>query len=228
MSKTDRAWGWDVSALLYEKTYGPLAHQLDDEVLSHLGERLAGAVVADCGCGPGVVAQKLLQRGAACVFAIDASFAMLRQVPPRAGLEPVLGRVTPELLAALSLRVEPAGFDLVLFKRSLYQRPAEARALLRAARSLLRARGEIVIVHPEGDWRRYAFGAPFRWRRCTPYHLVNRALSLGAVWARAEQYALYTRDELRALVEGVAGASSVQILPSAQASFNLIALRGSP
>src|SRR5512145_2616705 len=102
MSQKD--WGWDVSALLYEKTYGPLSHQLDEDVFSFLGDRLRGAVVVDSGSGPGVVTRKFAERGAAKVFAIDGSAAMLRRVPRHPAIELVHGRVEPSLLLNLARR----------------------------------------------------------------------------------------------------------------------------
>jgi hypothetical protein len=41
-----------------EWSYVQVAHQID-ELPGVRGERLVGAVVADCGCGPGVVTEKL-------------------------------------------------------------------------------------------------------------------------------------------------------------------------
>lgn len=225
------SWGWDISALFYAHTYGPLAHELDNAVFRYLGQDegtekcLEGAVVADCGCGPGVVVKKLAAQGASRVFAIDVSQKMLEQVIATAEVETVLASVTPELLVDLALGVRPTGFDLILFKRSLYQPRPEALRILETAFSLLRPGGKIVIVHPEGDWKRYAFGTPARVRRHTPYHLFNRAVSLGAVLVGAEDYAVYTRAELLALAEEAVGADSVELIPTNQNAFNLVAIQ---
>jgi SAM-dependent methyltransferase len=218
-------WGWNVSALFYERTYGPLAHQLDEDVFRYLGARVQQGVVVDAGCGPGVVVRKFIERGADKVFAVDVSSAMLKQVPAHPRVEPVLGSVSPQLLVDLAFRSTPVGFDILLFKRSLYQSRTAARELLETAFSLLRPGGRIVVVHPEGDWKRYAFGAPGRLRSHTPYHLFNRAVSLGAVWVGAEEYALYTREQLFSLLESVGGADAVESIPSQQGAFNLFALR---
>ena len=64
-----RLWAWHLSALVYEWSYVQVAHQIDEDCLAFLGERLIGAVVADCGCGPGVVTEKLVRAGAALVVA---------------------------------------------------------------------------------------------------------------------------------------------------------------
>lgn len=67
-----RALGaWHLSALMYAWAYIHVAHQIDEDCLAYLGERVVGMLVADCGCGPGVVTEKLLRAGAARVVAID-------------------------------------------------------------------------------------------------------------------------------------------------------------
>ncbi|MFN7145111.1 MAG: class I SAM-dependent methyltransferase, partial [Myxococcota bacterium] len=66
------SWAWEISARFYRRTYGPLAHGLDDQLFAVLGD-VTGKVVADVGCGPGVVVRKFLERGAAKVYAIDVS-----------------------------------------------------------------------------------------------------------------------------------------------------------
>ena len=88
-----RHWTWCLSAPFYARTYDDLAHQLDKDLFAYLGRRTQGAVVADCGCGPGVVTKKFLQRGAGRVFAIDLNAAMLHQVRERLADAVTAGRV---------------------------------------------------------------------------------------------------------------------------------------
>src|SRR5215468_11491556 len=76
-------WAWHLSALVYEWSYVHVAHQIDEDVLACLGERLIGAVVADCGCGPGVVTEKLVRAGAALVVAIDVNASMMKRARAR-------------------------------------------------------------------------------------------------------------------------------------------------
>src|SRR5712691_13101306 len=76
-------WAWHLSALVYEWSYVQVAHQIDEDCLGYLGERLIGAVVADCGCGPGIVTEKLLQAGACRVVAIDANASMIERAQAR-------------------------------------------------------------------------------------------------------------------------------------------------
>jgi SAM-dependent methyltransferase len=222
---SSRLWAWDVSALFYSKTYGPLAHQLDEELFAYLGKDLEGAVVADCGCGPGIVSRKLVERGAGKVFAIDSNPQMLRQVPPLPQIVSVQAVAEEGILEKLCVQQAWEGFDLVLFKRSLYQDRPDALRLLRSTYQHLRPGGRIAIVHPERSVLAYAFGDPPRLHRHTPYHLFNRALSVFGVLTGAEQYALYTRDELSDLAAEVAGSDKVERIPSAQRAFNLIAIR---
>src|SRR5499426_4643731 len=78
-----RLWAWHLSALVYEWSYVQVAHQIDEDCLAFLGERLLGAVVADCGCGPGVVTEKLVRAGASRVVAIDANASMIERARAR-------------------------------------------------------------------------------------------------------------------------------------------------
>ena len=73
-----RVWAWNLSALVYTWSYIKLAHQIDSDFLTYLEKRLVGAIVADCGCGPGIVAAKLLVAGASLVVAIDVNAEMIK------------------------------------------------------------------------------------------------------------------------------------------------------
>lgn len=217
--------GWDLSALAYAWTYGPLSHQLDRDLLAYLGDSVWGATVADCGCGPGIVAQKLVSQGAARVFAIDASGHMLRQIPRDYRVVPI--QATMESLPLDRLRKEYAGngFDVVLFKRSLYMDGESALTVLLNAYENLRPGGCIAIVHPEKTLSRYLFGAFPRIGRHTLYHLFNRTVSVIGEALGVESYARYTRSELFYLAASVAGMRQVEAIPSRQRAFNLIAIR---
>lgn len=218
-------WAWNVSALVYRWTYGPLAHELDRCVVQHLGGDLRGRVVGDIGCGPGVVTRALLAAGAERVIAVDVIAAMLDQVRDVEGAVPVEARVVPELFPVLRAAHAPEGFDAFLFKRSLYHPRAEALEVLRAAYAALRPGGVICVVHPEGSLTRYAFGEPRRLRSHTPYHLFNRTISTLGVLLGAEQYTVYRRDDLMKLAGEVAGPACVEPVPCGTAAFNLVAIR---
>lgn len=221
----NRLIGWDLSALTYVWTYGRLSHQLDSDLITYLGDRLKGAIVADCGSGPGVVAHKLVSQGAAKVFAIDASAQMLRRIAPDSRIVPV--QATMESLPLDRLQREQAmgGFDLVLFKRSLYMKRSAAIAVLTNAYGHLRPGGCIAIVHPEKRLARYLFGGTRRVGGYTAYHLFNRTVSLITRFLGAHSYALYTRDDLLHLAAAVAGAQHVDPIPSRQRAFNLVVIR---
>lgn len=223
--KNRSIWAWNISALFYKRTYGPLAHQLDEDLFSYLGEDLKGAVVADCGCGPGVVSRKLVGRGAQRVFAIDANPLMLRQLEVVPQIIPIEAKVEEGIFDRLEKEWGQQGLDLILFKRSLYQDRPQAVEVLRSAYRHLNPGGRVVIVHPEGSWRVYAFGDPPRLHRHTPYHLFNRAISLLGVLAGIESYALYTREELLALALEASPEASVELIPSQQRAFNLVSLQ---
>ena len=218
--------GWDISAITYSLTYGPLAHRLDDDVLAYLDGHLRDAVVADLGCGPGVVTRKFLDAGAARVIAVDVSRKMLEQVADHPRVVPMQATMEGRPLDTLveQGRAPDAGVDVILFKRSLYMDRAAALEVLRDSYAHLNPGGCIVIVHPEKSLRLYAFGRPPRLRSCTAYHLFNRTISRLAVLFGMESYTLHTRQELLSLAAEVAGEVQVREIPSDQRSFNLVAI----
>jgi SAM-dependent methyltransferase len=231
--KQPRLWAWYVSALVYEWSYTRVAHQTDTDLLRYLGDRIVGATVADCGCGPGVVAEKFLRAGASRVVAIDANAGMVSKARARLAKAIVTGQVIvqhasyeDETLPRLRQKVLGAcGFDVVLFKRSLYMpRPRALQTLYKAA-STLCTKGMMVIVHPERSLSRYAFAPPFGVTRYTSFHLLNRAVSRVAEWSGMEEYTLYSRRELLALLREAIPAASVELIPSQQRPYNLVALQ---
>src|SRR5215470_6088702 len=142
-----RLWAWHLSALVYEWSYIHVAHQIDEDFLDYLGERMVGAVVADCGCGPGVVTEKLLQAGAARVVAIDANASMIERAKARLTKRVTTGKVVVcqtsheanTLTGICQQALGGHGFDIVLFKRSLYMPRQRALLTLRHAATALRA-----------------------------------------------------------------------------------------
>jgi len=146
-------WAWHLSALVYEWSYVQVAHQIDEDFLGYLGERVLGAVVADCGCGPGVVTEKLLQAGASRVVAIDANASMIERARARLAKGVATGQVLvchasheADTLAGVRQRaLAGRGFDIVLFKRSLYMPRQRALLTLRQA-----AGGPVCQRHDRG------------------------------------------------------------------------------
>jgi SAM-dependent methyltransferase len=218
---------------VYEWSYVQVAHQIDADCLEYLGERLVGAVVADCGCGPGVVTEKLLQAGAARVVAIDVNASMIERARVRLAKRVATGNVLvchasheAGTLTGVRQRILAGrGFDIVLFKRSLYMPRQRALLTLRQAAAALQAHGMIVVVHPERSLLRYAFAPPFGLTSYTPLHLVNRAISRLLEWSGMEEYTLYTCHELLALLREAVPGAQVQRLPSQQRPYNLVALQ---
>jgi SAM-dependent methyltransferase len=218
--------GWDISALTYSLTYGPLAHRLDSDVLGYLDGAIRDAVIVDLGCGPGIVTRKFIDAGARQVIAVDVSSKMLEQVGdhPRIVTMQATMESYPFNRLVKEGRTSEAGVDVILFKRSLYMNRATALEILRNSYSHLNPGGCIVIVHPERSLRLYAFGKPPRLRSCTVYHLFNRTISRLAVLFGMESYTLHTREELISLAADVAGEEQVRQIPSGQRSFNLLAI----
>ena len=227
-----RFLAWYLSALVYEWSYIQVAHQIDADFLDYLGERVVGAVVADCGCGPGVVTEKLLQAGAARVVAVDANASMIERAKVRLAKRVATGKVVvcqasheAGILAWVRQQdLGGRGFDIVLFKRSLYMPRQRALLALRHAAAALRAKGMIVVVHPERSLVRYAFAPPFGLTSYTPFHLINRAISRALEWCGMEEYTLYTCRELLALLHEAVPEAHVERLPSQQRPYNLVAL----
>lgn len=229
-----RQLSWYVSAVFYRYSYIGLAHQLDDDLFAYLGNRLNGILAADCGCGPGRVTEKLLAHGVGHILAVDHNAPMLRQLEAR-----LLPAVRAGRVLALHSRLYPAlfseylakkdaysGYGLILFKRSLYMPPMEALSLLRAAAVSLISGGTLVVVHAERSLRHYAFLPGMKLAPYTPFHLVNRFFSrLGHVLGLGE-YSLYTRHELVELLSQAAADRPVEIIPSRQRAYNLVAITG--
>lgn len=230
-----RLWAWNLSAFVYEWAYIQVAHQVDADLLAYLGKRVVGATVADCGCGPGVVSEKFLQAGATTVIAIDVNAGMIEKAQARLTHIQHNGQVLVRHLSheggtLPSLRqreLEGRGFDIVLFKRSLYMPRPRALHTLRQAAAALQTNGVIVVVHPERLLHRYAFAPPLGITRYTPLHLVNRAISRVAERCGVEEYTLYSRGELLDLLREAVPAAAVELIPSQQRPYNLAALHPS-
>ena len=76
-------WTWHLTALVYEWSYVQGAHQTNTDLFDSLGERIKRPTVADCGCGRGLVTEKLRQAGAARVIAVDANAGMVKRAQIR-------------------------------------------------------------------------------------------------------------------------------------------------
>ena len=209
--------------------YIRVAHQVDIDFLTYLGERVVGATVADCGCGPDTT-EKLLQAGATRVVAIDLNPTMIEKAKMQlakllgTGQYALQGSHEADALAYLhQTTLEEKRFDIVLFKRSLYMPRPRALRTLRQAASMLQANGVLVIVHPERSLR-YAFAPPFGITSYTLFHLCNRAASRAMEWCGAEEYTLYSGKELLALLHEAVPEARVELLPSRQRPYNLAVL----
>lgn len=223
---------WDISSLFYRFTFNQVAHQVDEDLFSYLADSADGAVVADCGCGPGVTAEKFLDKGAARVFAVDLAPGMLRQAAVRLE-EPVMAGQVELVHKSFDawfasdlphLHEQRQIFDIILFKRSLYNARERAIPLVRTALTFLKPEGVLAIIHPEKSLLKYCFGAGLRPQRHTPYHLFNRVWSLVGTLLGIGEYTLYSQAELLLLARDAAGGMKVHVVPTHQQSFNLIAI----
>lgn len=232
MKKGNRHWRWYISALFYKRTYDELAHQLDDDLFTYLGDLTKGAIVADCGCGPGIVTEKFINRGAAQVFAIDVNEDMLSQVKTRLNNDVVKGRVVivhSDTHAGLFPGIKKnhlggSGFDIIFFKRSLYMKKKAAIPILKAAVESLNPGGILAVIHGERSLRKYAFGPGLKPTHYTLYNLFNRTISRLGEWLGGGDYTVYTKSELLDLMKKAAPDRKVEYIPSKQIAYNLVAV----
>ena len=232
MNSDRRRWSWYFSSLFYRFTYIAIAHKLDEDLFAYLGRRVQGAVVADCGCGPGIVTEKFLKQGADRVFAIDANSAMLSQMCSRVADAVTTGRVVAaqrtfdsHLFSDLSrCFLGGSGFDIILFKRSLYSESQKSLSILRAGVEALNPGGVLAVIHSDRSLKRNAFGPGLKVMSYTPYHLFDRAISKLGENLGIGEYTLYTQAELFDLLSAAAVDRRVELIPSQQQAFNLIAV----
>jgi SAM-dependent methyltransferase len=181
-----------------------------------------------------VVTKKFLQRGAARVFAIDVNAAMLCQVQERLADAVAAGRVVivhrtadARLFSDLRERfLGSSGFDIALFKRSLYAKREQALPVVQAVVESLNPGGVLAVIHGERSLRRYAFGPGLRPMRYTTYHLFNRLISKLGEKLSIGDYTVYTQDELLDLLRTAAPSRRVEPIPSRQRAYNLVAVLG--
>lgn len=227
-----RQLSWYVSAVLYRFSYIRIARQIDDDLFAYLGDKLDGILVADCGCGPGHMAERLLANGVGQLLAIDHNASMLRQLEARVPeavranqVKTVQSRFTPSIFSEYLTEIDAySGYGLILFKRSLYMPRVEALVLLQAAVASLASGGVVVVIHGERSLRRYAFSPEMKFASHTPFHLINRFFSRLGHFLGVGEYNLYTRQELMDLLTEAAGGNPVEIIPSKQRAYNLMAI----
>ena len=232
MKSERRQLSWYVSAILYRYSYIGIAHQLDDDLFAYLGDNLNGILAADCGCGPGQVTEKLFSHGAGRILAIDQNATMLRQLEARlpqavseGRVQAVQSRFYPALFPELLAQADAfPGFGLILFKRSLYMPSDQALSILRAAVASLIPGGKLVVIHVERSLRQYAFKPDMKIAPYTPYHLINRFFSRAGHLLGLGEYSLYTRQALVNLLTQAADGKPVEIIPSQQRAYNLVAI----
>ena len=201
-------------------------------MFTYLGDRVRGAIVADCGCGPGVVIEKFANRGAACIFAVDVNQAMLKQMRQRLSAAGLYGRVievhqrfAPALFINLRQHfLNGNTFDIILFKRSLYLPIEQALPILTEAAASLSRRGVLVLIHGDRCWQNYVLGPDGRPTGYTLYHFFNRMISLLGEKSGAGSYKLYSRFELLALLNDTFPQNRVEAIPSQQKAYNLFAV----
>ena len=220
---------WNVSSLFYRRVAQDESRLADSALFGFLGGRVWGSVVADCGSGPGELAEEFLRRGAAKVLAIDSNPRMNKLAQDRLRNWEGKGRLRTVFfdhgnLGNLS-RTLPncTGFDIIVFKRSLYARKPKACLTIREAANALRNDGVLVLIHPERSFMRYAFGHPPRLRNSTPFHVFNRTVSAVAARLGIGGYQLYSCGQLLDLL-AEAGLEMRQagVIESHQAAYNLV------
>jgi hypothetical protein len=84
----------------------------------------------------------------------------------------------------------------------------------------------LAVIHGERSLRRYAFGPGLRPAPHTPYHLFNRAISKIGQILGLGHYQVYTQAELLDLLRAAAPGRRVELIPSQQWAYNLVAVLG--
>lgn len=199
---------------------------MDERTIAVVRDAIERGVVVDAGCGPGVVVPRFLEAGARKVVAVDVSAAMLNKVPDLNTVTKVAANLQPGAFEELRREHEPAGFDLIWFKRSLYHDDAVAVALLRDAYESLRVGGRIIVIHPESSLRRYVLDVQrngrARFASYTAYHTFNRSISVLLSSLRIHTYRLRTAEGLLALGRAVAATTSVRLVDTGVSAFNTL------
>jgi SAM-dependent methyltransferase len=214
---------WDVSALVYQHTYDTAAHRVDERAIAAVQHVIAGGVVVDAGCGPGVVVPRFVRAGARQVLAVDLSAAMLERVPAVGGVTTVAADLQPGAFENLRHEHGPNGFDLIWFKRSLYHDDATAVALLSDAYASLRVGGRIVVIHPESSLRRYVLDVQAdrtRLASYTAYHAFNRLIS--EVLSRLHVHTYRHRTAAELLAIGLAISPRARLIDTGVSAFNTL------
>ena len=129
-----------------------LWHVLLSRFKEILGDRLKGAQVCDIACGEGYLSRFLGQFGPQEVVGIDTSAALIDAATRRMNRMNLFYRVDD----AQSLRTFPdASIDFAVSQLAIMDIP-DHRAMFRAVRRVLRARGKAIPVdrgsfHPKGE-----------------------------------------------------------------------------
>ena len=145
---------WDGKAAFWDAMHGDQGNRfhrrLIEPAVLHLLNLQAGERVLDAGCGSGVLARRLAERGAA-VTAFDFSAALLERAQARgqrAGL-PIQYRLVDATDEAAMLALGRGRFDAITCTMTLMDIPVLA-PLFRAAGALLQPGGRFVFAtaHP--------------------------------------------------------------------------------
>lgn len=223
-----RQWAWYLSAIAYRFTDTAPSRAVDGAILGYLGDRLDGARVLDCGCGPGGLAAQFAGGEPERLLAVDANPGMVLQARRRLGVDKAntVAEVRRAFVDARFYESLGECFDVIVFKRSLYATPDAAAATVRSAFEVIAPGGVVIVAQPERRLRRYAFGQrPPYLQPHSAFHLVNRLLSRVAVALRISDYSDLTLDELIALMRGAAPEAEIDVVPSPQWAYALVAMR---
>lgn len=147
----------------------PYNAHTDRRAMLELAGEVAGRRILDLGCGPGLYAEALLDRGAALVVGAEGSESLLRHARERLGER--LGRRAELHLHDLEDPLVFAGdasFDVVVIALT-YHHVADRAGLLAEVRRVLRPGGTLLLstTHPLADWKWTGDASYFADRRVT-------------------------------------------------------------
>jgi len=217
-------WGWSVSSLAYRLCYSKLMHEIDGFTIGSLDRtnKLKGSRILNVGAGEGTIDIKLARAGAQEIVAIENNKFMQRQILGKCKTDPqynIISVVDVDMYSGVvgKLATEKL-FDVILFRRCLYGTTEQTVNLLREAYSGLTENGEIFIVHPEADKKKYfsnerggiALGHMAKW------HISN----IGAT-IRGLDYQRFTTEELEELCIEACPSGKVEMHVPTRPAYNI-------
>ena len=175
--------GWNIDAIVYDLFTGKVDRKIYEEVLSTLGQ-LDGLAIDEFGCGTGNLTRRF--PATARVRAIDYSPIAVTKAKQKTN-------VNVRFFVMDFYEQQPNGYkpDRIVACRSLYH--SDLSRSLGTLSGHLGDEGEVVVVHPNEDWKKYITPNIDRKRS---FDFVQFVKSIGRVTNHFNvPYTLFSADE---------------------------------